>query len=186
MTSPTEPFRLRVATAADLAVVAAVEGDADRRFAQAGLGQILDLDPVAAEPATEQAGAGLEGAVARNRLVVAVDGSQAEEPVVAFAWWSVLDGDAHLEQVSVTVEAAGRRLGRQLIDWVADQARADGFRALTLTTFADVPWNGPLYRTYGFAVSEPATLGPELSARRQHERRIGLDVLPRVAMRRPL
>jgi hypothetical protein len=34
-------------------------------------------------------------------------------------------------------------LGRQLIAAVVDWARARGATALTLTTFADIPWNGP-------------------------------------------
>jgi ribosomal protein S18 acetylase RimI-like enzyme len=45
--------------------------------------------------------------------------------------------------VSVHPRCARRGVGRALIDHLADHARATGAPALTLTTFADVPWNGP-------------------------------------------
>jgi hypothetical protein len=49
-----------------------------------------------------------------------------------------------------------------------------------------VPWNGPLYARYGFGVIEERDLGVELAAIRADERRRGLDVRPRIAMRRLL
>jgi hypothetical protein len=53
---------------------------------------------------------------------------------------------------------------------------------MTLTTFRDVPWNGPYYAALGFEVIDD--LSPELAAMREHERAIGDDDFgPRVAMR---
>ncbi|MEM8922757.1 MAG: GNAT family N-acetyltransferase [Actinomycetota bacterium] len=166
---------VRVGTADDLVAVADIERDADRRFAEVELGDALDA---VADPGSSE---DLRAAADGGRLVVA----EADQRAIGFAWWSELDGDAHLEQVSVIVDAAGQRIGRLLIDEVSDRAAADGYPGITLTTFADIAWNAPLYETYGFLPIDPTELGAGLAARRAHEAEIGLDVLPRVAMRRP-
>ncbi|WP_206604336.1 hypothetical protein [Arthrobacter pityocampae] len=64
--------------------------------------------------------------------------------------------------------------------------RQQGCSALTLTTFADVPWNAPYYARLGFAIVAPERLTPGLRAVRDHEAAVGLDAWHRVAMRRPL
>ncbi|MFN6121099.1 MAG: hypothetical protein ACK5CE_15895 [Actinomycetes bacterium] len=61
-----------------------------------------------------------------------------------------------------------------------------GFSAITLTTFRDVAFNGPVYARMGFVELAPVDLGPELQLLRDLEQDIGLDVAPRVAMRRRL
>jgi len=66
--------------------------------------------------------------------------------------------------------------------------RATGRRptAITLTTFADVAWNGPFYAARGFTivVDDP---GPGVAALRERERAAGLDAVgERVLMRRDL
>ncbi len=55
---------------------------------------------------------------------------------------------------------------------------------VTLTTFRDVPWNAPWYARRGFEVLDPAEWGPELEALVAHERELGIEVAPRVVMRR--
>jgi hypothetical protein len=68
---------------------------------------------------------------------------------------------------------------------VCDWAGANGYPAVTLTTFRDVPWNGPFYARLGFRVLDDLPAG--LEAIRQHEKDIGDDDFgPRVAMRRDL
>ena len=57
---------------------------------------------------------------------------------------------------------------------------------MTLTTFRDVPWNGPYYERCGFRVVEPGELGPGLRRIRAAEVARGLDAEPRVAMRQDL
>ena len=76
----------------------------------------------------------------------------------------------------------GRRgLGRALVGAVCDWARKERFEIITLTTYRDVPWNGPLYESLGFATI--GVLTPGLLAIREHERTIGDDDFgPRVAM----
>jgi len=78
----------------------------------------------------------------------------------------------------------GQGVGWALIDHVDASASAEGRHALTLTTFADVPWNRPLYERLVSRVLPDAEIGPELPAVREHEASLGLDPRPRVSMRR--
>jgi N-acetylglutamate synthase-like GNAT family acetyltransferase len=79
----------------------------------------------------------------------------------------------------------GRRgIGRALLDHVAALARARGAPALTLTTFAEVPWNGPYYARLGFEVWPDTAQGPGLAAIVARERARWPDGPARVAMRR--
>ena len=55
-------------------------------------------------------------------------------------------------------------------------------RRLTLTTYVDVPWNGPYYRCLGFVPVPDAAIGPQLRAVRAREAAYGLDAWPRTAM----
>ena len=60
-------------------------------------------------------------------------------------------------------------------------ARHERYPALTLCTFARVPFNAPFYRSCGFSEVEPAG---ELAEVRRHEAELGLDSIgERVATR---
>ncbi|GAA2694113.1 GCN5 family N-acetyltransferase [Actinoplanes palleronii] len=108
-----------------------------------------------------------------------------DRPVAyAIALW--VDGLAHLEQVSVHPDHAGRRLGASLVEQVAAWARENGSPTLSLTTFAEVPWNGPYYRKLGFHPVSDSDLSPGLRAIRAEEAAHGLDEWPRLVMRRVL
>jgi len=117
--------------------------------------------------------------------VVLVDRPGGALPV-AYALVDVVDGAAHIEQISVDPAFARQGLGRRLIDHVAASARREARTAMTLTTFRDVPWNAPYYARCGFRVLAESELGPELRATRDHEATLGLDPALRVCMRRDL
>jgi hypothetical protein len=55
---------------------------------------------------------------------------------------------------------------------------------VTLTTFTEVPFNGPLYQRCGFRVLDGDEETPGLRAIRAHEASVGLDKWPRCCMRR--
>ena len=106
-------------------------------------------------------------------------------PPIGFAELGELDGCGHLRQLSVLPEHARRGVGTALLERGAAWARRAGYPALLLTTFADVPWNGPFYAARGFV--ELAELPPGLAAARAAERALGLDGAGRrIAMRREL
>ncbi|MFG2536062.1 GNAT family N-acetyltransferase [Streptomyces sp. NPDC048511] len=105
---------------------------------------------------------------------------------VAYLIAEQVDGNLHVEQVSVHPDQARRAIGRALLDHLAAHAVAGGVPALTLTTFADVPWNAPYYARCGFHLLDDTELGPGLREIRRAEAAHGLDRWPRVSMRRDL
>ncbi|MDT0302166.1 GNAT family N-acetyltransferase [Streptomonospora wellingtoniae] len=108
----------------------------------------------------------------------------AHEPVRGFAAVGVLDGAAHLEELAVHPECGRRGVGSALLEAVCGLARCEGFAAVTLTTFRDVPFNAPWYRRRGFAELPSAAWGPGLREQWRREEEAGIAVAPRVAMRR--
>jgi len=98
----------------------------------------------------------------------------------------MLDGDPHVEQVSVHPDHAGHGIGASLLAAAEQLARTRGHCRITLTTFRDVPWNGPYYARLGWSVVREAELPPELAATRRHERDLGFDEWPRQAMAKSL
>jgi GNAT superfamily N-acetyltransferase len=159
----------------ELEALRSIERDAARAFADIGMPEIAGDEPL---PVAE-----LERLRARGRAWVAVD--ERDRPV-AYLLSAVVDGCAHVEQVTVSPSHVGRGIGAALIEHLGAIARAEGRPALTLTTFRDVPWNAPYYERLGFVVVEPADQGPELAALVAHEAAAIPGDAPRVAMRRPL
>ena len=117
---------------------------------------------------------------AAGRLLVAVD----EGRLVGFVVFEALDGCAHVEEVSVVPEAEGRGHGTALLDAVGAWGTQAGLDGVTLTTFAEVPWNRPYYERRGFRVLTDDELTPALRARRVAEAAQGLLPELRVVMRR--
>jgi GNAT superfamily N-acetyltransferase len=96
---------------------------------------------------------------------------------------TVLDGNAHIEQVSVAPASARQGVGRQLISHVEEWGRRNDRPATTLTTFRDVPWNGPYYEKLGYRELLAAEIGSELAAAVAHEASLpGIDASRRSAM----
>lgn len=118
-----------------------------------------------------------------GRAWVFVDDS--DRPV-GYLVGELLDGAAHIEQVSVDPRFARRRIGQTLIEQFAVWAKARGANALTLTTFVDVAWNGPYYARCGFRYMSAHELSPGLQSIRDAEAARGLDRWPRACMRREL
>lgn len=118
-----------------------------------------------------------------GRAWVAIDDS--DRPV-GYLLVDVVDGAAHVEQVSVHPGHARRGLGSALLQTALTWAGRHGLRSITLTTFAEVPWNGPYYQRLGFRVLPEDELSEGLRRVREHETARGLDRWPRVAMRRPV
>jgi GNAT superfamily N-acetyltransferase len=85
-------------------------------------------------------------------LIVLVAG----EPPVGLCRIDTVGGGAHLEQLSVHPKHGRHGVGRALLRAGIDWAEAGGYPELTLTTFRDVPWNGPFYVSEGFVELGPA------------------------------
>jgi ribosomal protein S18 acetylase RimI-like enzyme len=72
-----------------------------------------------------------------------------EEPV-GFVHVLFLDGQAHLEQLSVLPSHQRRGIGTALVEAACERLAARGFGGVTLMTYADVAWNAPFYGRRGF------------------------------------
>nr|WP_244593769.1 GNAT family N-acetyltransferase [Methylopila sp. Yamaguchi] len=98
-----------------------------------------------------------------------------------------LDEALHVYTLAVDPAYRRRGLGRALMAAALEHAAWAFWPAVTLTTFRDVPWNAPFYRSLGFLAADEAQLAPGLAQVRARERAIGLDALgPRLAMARLL
>ncbi len=143
-----------------------IEFESDRLYLEVGIGPF---------PEDETA----------NHLAMAAAVFAVGDPAVGFVSLEIVDGLAHVDQVSVLPDHGRKGLGRALLETAVGWAAASGYSALTLLTYRDVPWNAPFYRTLGF--EEITALSPELTAIRAHDAHAGLDAFgPRVAMRRAL
>jgi GNAT superfamily N-acetyltransferase len=169
---------IRSAELRDLRRMQEIERAAGAAFRDIGMGAVADDDP----PSLEVLGTYRT----RGRAWVATDDTAGEDVAVAYLLVDVVDGAAHVEQVSVHPAHARNGLGRQLIDTATLWAGERGHEVVTLTTFAEVPWNAPYYARLGFTLIPEDEIGPELLAVRRHERELGLDAWPRVGMRRPV
>lgn len=167
--------RIRDARPDDLPRLVEIEDAAETTFPALS----MDFDPLPGGTSVAELAPYAES----GRAFVAADGC--DRPV-GYLLLDPVDGAAHIEQVSVHPDHAGQGIGRELIERAAAWARAHGFASLTLTTYVDVPWNGPYYERLGFRhlASSEETAG--LRAIRAHERQVGLDIWPRTAMVREL
>ncbi len=166
-------MRIRAARTDDLPRLREIEWAAGRGFGDLGMPEIADDEPLSLDELARYQRDGLAW------VAVAADG-----PPVAYLVADRVDGALHVEQVSVHPDAARQGVGRALIDHAAGVAAAEGIPALTLTTFADVPWNAPYYRRLGFRQLEERELGPGLREIRRLEAAHGLDRWTRVCLRR--
>ncbi|WP_247597837.1 GNAT family N-acetyltransferase [Streptomyces sp. RKND-216] len=160
----------------DLPALPGLEAAAGEAFRALGMDAVADDTP----PAPEE----LRPFLLSGGLLVARD--REDGPPVAYALLEVVDGCLHIEQVSVRPDHARQRIGRALLERAAVRAVAEGLPALTLTTFAHVPWNAPYYRRCGFRPLAPHEETPGLRRLRAREAAAGLDHWPRLCMRRDL
>jgi ribosomal protein S18 acetylase RimI-like enzyme len=166
---------IRPARSEDLEKLAAVERSAGSLFRQTDLAWIAD-DAVT-DPAL------LEKACRDRRLWVAVgdDG----EPV-GFLVASEMDGDLYIAELSVAASHQRQGIGTRLIDAAAEHGRKAGYGFMTLTTYRDIPWNGPLYRRLGFVEVDVDYAGSDLCDRLRQEVAAGHDPCRRSIMAKRL
>jgi GNAT superfamily N-acetyltransferase len=167
-------YAIRRARARELPRLPGIERRASELFRGVGLEKIAEHEPHEVKE--------FEEACTEGRLFVADhDG----EPV-GFALVELVDLVPHLHELAVDPDHGRRGLGRRLVEFVCEWARRRGHRVLTLTTYRDVPFNGPFYRELGFEPVPASDVGPGLAGLRRRERDAGLDAAPREILRRRL
>jgi ribosomal protein S18 acetylase RimI-like enzyme len=168
-------MKIRPARPDDLAALVEIESAAGATFLLLDADLLADHDPGSVEELIPYANGG--------RAFVSVD--TGDRPV-GYLLVDIVDGAAHIEQVSVHPDHARKGLGRALIEHAASWASARDLHFLTLTTYVHVPWNGPYYERLGFRYLTTDEETPGLRTIRARERALGLEVWPRTSMRRSL
>jgi len=153
-----------------------IEWAAGTLFIDVGLAHVAAHEPESVEALAEYANDG------RAWVISAAAG----DVPVGYAIVDIVDGLAHLEQLSVLPDHGRKGLGAALLAHVSEWAEKRRLDAVTLTTFRDIPWNAPFYAKHGFRVLDDAEIGPELRDLRALEARHGLDPAQRVCMRRDI
>ena len=95
-------------------------------------------------------------------------------------------GELHIWEFDVRLDGQRRGIGRRLLQRLIAEASAAGLSAITLTTFRDVPWNGPFYQSMGFKLLASEELDVRLNALLATEIDKGLPAARRCAMRKLL
>ncbi|MFZ2504294.1 MAG: GNAT family N-acetyltransferase, partial [Nocardioides sp.] len=168
-------YAIRPATAADLPLIGPIEDSGHVLFTEA----FGDLSQSAL---STPAMSGEERAALDGFLLVA------GEPAVGFVHVRILQAHAHLEQVSVHPDHGQRGVGAALVAAACAEAERRGYAAITLMTYADLPWNGPFYVHQGFVeVPESESRLPYQRELAQTEERLELSSYGRrILMRREL
>ena len=166
------PTAIRAPRVDELDALRDIERRAGALFATVGLNEVAADEPFSLEELDEYR--------VDERVWVAVE----NDAPVGYALVDVVDGVAHLEQLSVAPEHGRRGHGAALLGHVCGWARAHDLGAVTLTTFEHVAWNAPYYARHRFRVLRDDELGPELRRVRDDEAADGLDPALRVCMRR--
>jgi GNAT superfamily N-acetyltransferase len=159
---------IRCARPSDLIYLPAIEREAAAQFLTTPYPAMVDADLASAHLDLDH-----------DYVLVLAD--EQDHPI-GFAIAHAHDESVHLHELDVHPDYARQGLGRRLIEAIADWARTRGATALTLTTFSDVPWNGPYYARLGFRALDVATLNPALQAVLRAEESAGLPMAHRICM----
>ncbi|MFJ3219049.1 GNAT family N-acetyltransferase [Kitasatospora sp. NPDC086801] len=186
-------MRIRAAMRDELPLLCELERAAGAPFAAIGMPEIADDEPPSPHELAHylDAGVALVAVSDETDLPHGTDLPDAADlpqqpgpgPIAGYLLAEPVDGALHIEQVSIHPDHARRGIGRALIEHLAAGTDAP---ALTLTTFADVPWNAPYYARCGFRPLADHELTPGLREIRRKEAEHGLDRWPRLCMRRDL
>jgi GNAT superfamily N-acetyltransferase len=166
---------IRPARPSDLRRIGPIEDAGGPMFAEHFGDRTVPALTASAPSGAERDGAGF--------LLVAAD----DRRLVGFVHVVPHDLHAHLEQVSVLPSYGRRGIGAALVRAAMEEARWAGYDRMSLTTYRDVPWNGPFYAALGFTEVPEDRLEPFQADIRAAERALRLDELGvRVVMQRRL
>ena len=105
-----------------------------------------------------------------------------EGQIVGIAAARPIGRELHLHELSVASRFQRKGIGATLLNGVKVDARNVGFRAITLHTYRDIPWNAPFYQRHGFMVLDDLAPHPRLAAGLEAAVEFGLPRDRRCAM----
>jgi GNAT superfamily N-acetyltransferase len=166
---------IRAVAPGEVIQLPAIERDAAARFREVGLSAIAE-------------GHVSDEAFIRSilRSGVAIGAASGTDGLVGFALAGVLDDALHIYELSVTAAFGGRGVGSSILAALEERAHDRGLSALTLSTFADVPWNGPFYARRGFSAVGNDDWTPAFHLLHVAEHAAGLPLDRRMFMRKEL
>lgn len=155
-------MQVRIATIDEVPALQAIEDSGDELFGEYG------YPPFPPESYADDWG--------QEAVLLAVG-----EPAVGFVRIDLVNGEPYIEQLSVLPSHGRQGIGTALMEAAEQWARDNGHARVWLTTFLDVPWNGPFYAARGYEVAADPI--PGLAEIRHHEIEAGLDEMgPRAAL----
>lgn len=108
---------------------------------------------------------------------------KSETEPIGFLAGEIIANDLHIWEVSVAREAQGGGIGRRLLEHARSWASSHDHSAITLTTFRNVAWNAPFYKSIGFEILPALQTPPHILSILDHETEAGLPMDNRCAMR---
>jgi GNAT superfamily N-acetyltransferase len=116
--------------------------------------------------------------IRRGHSLVAHSG----EAMAGFLIAQPFSRELHIWEMDVAPDFQRRGIGAGLVRAAMIDARNTGFKALTLTTFRDLAWNGPFYARLGFEEVTALDAHPRLAGELANEVEDGLPADRRCAM----
>ena len=170
MRQTAHPVRIRLARATDIPMFPGNEQSAAEAFRDTPHAWVADDGVTEAEV--------YPPLIAARSVWVAEDG----RVLVGFVSAALAPDAMHVLELAVQRDRQRNGLGRRLMRAVIDAARSAGLPAVTLTTFRNVAFNAPFYRSLGFNIvdSPPRRLRAILAAEAER------GLADRCAMRRAL
>lgn len=168
---PGGDWSLRLARVEDAAAMPAIERAAAELFTH-GVGlEGFDPDDTWEVP-------DLQRLIRRGHSLVAHVG----ETLAGFLVAQPFSRELHIWEMDVHPRFGRRGIGAGLVRAAQIDARNTGFKALTLTTFRDLPWNAPFYARLGFEEVTALDAHPRLAGELANEVDDGLPAERRCAM----
>lgn len=168
---PGGDWSLRLARVEDAAAMPAIERAAAELFTH-GVGlEGFDPDDTWEVP-------DLQRLIRRGHSLVAHVG----ETMAGFLVAQPFSRELHIWEMDVHPRFGRRGIGAGLVRAAQIDARNTGFKALTLTTFRDLPWNAPFYARLGFEEVTALDAHPRLAGELANEVDDGLPAERRCAM----
>ena len=164
-------WSLRLARKGDAELMPAIEAGAGKMFADIeGLAGIAGTHTLPVDR--------LEKYIRKGHCLVAHVGAA----MAGFLVNEPFSRELHIWEMDVHPDYQQRGIGAGLLRACLIDARNSGFKAVTLTTFVDVPWNAPFYAKLGFEEVTALDAHPRLAGELAVEADHGLPAERRCAM----
>ena len=178
-----ETLIIRSAGRDDIADLQMIESSAAELFRDSPYPELADFPPMSSEAYEMAFATGDPVFVAEIMPQDQTNAKGSAFHKAGFAFCVTKDDGMHLKELSVHRSFQQRGIGKALIGAILQEAKARGAAFVSLTTYADLPWNGPFYRKQGFVQLNHEDMPMFLRTILQKEILHGANVRTRCAMR---